>query len=376
MLRAPLIRLKYTLKHWKSTFSYCLSCVNARLHSPRTTESCSWDDIVARLAKECAQFEKEAAELRAHRLATSVTCKCCFFGCAFRIVWDEIDEARNTNTEEPDHDGEETREVFHISGLRVPDAVLVILDDFWGNLLDVAWKSGAQVVENIWQVTGQQLQDMFGRVGSLSAARLLPSRVRCWARVCCKVLCGECEPWNDSQALYDFFHLVLYILWMQSEGDAMILGRLDNEFQTAYHYEEGDGEEDSNGSEPIELDADDYSDSFIIGEKEQLEWWYLKNSGPQLQLYYTNEDYYQDQVEEERQNQTSMPKRKRQKQTSRPIRMRHKQISTTAKTKSKRKRQKQTSMPKRKRRRQKKMITSNKWKVSSQSTTVWRLSGL
>ena len=71
----------------------------------------------------------------------------------------------------------------------------------------------------------------------------------------------------------------------------MVLGRLDNEFQTAYHYEEDDGEEASDGSEPIELDADDYWDSFIIGEKEQLEWRYLKNSGPQLQLYYTNEDY-------------------------------------------------------------------------------------
>ena len=45
--------------------------------------------------------------------------------------------------------------------------------------------------------------------------------------------------------------------------------------------------------------ANDYSDTFIIGENEQLEWWYLKNSWPQLQLYYTNEDYYQDQVKEE-----------------------------------------------------------------------------
>ena len=78
----------------------------------------------------------------------------------------------------------------------------------------------------------------------------------------------------------------------------MVLGRLHNEFQNAYNYEEDDREEDSNGSEPIELDADDYWDSFSFGEKEQLEWWYLKNSGPQLQLYYTNEDYYQDQVEE------------------------------------------------------------------------------
>ena len=79
----------------------------------------------------------------------------------------------------------------------------------------------------------------------------------------------------------------------------MVLGRLDNEFQTAYHYEEDDGEEDSDGSEPKELDADDYWDSFIIVEREQLEWWYLKYNGPRLQLYYTNEDYYQDQVEEE-----------------------------------------------------------------------------
>ena len=76
----------------------------------------------------------------------------------------------------------------------------------------------------------------------------------------------------------------------------MVLGCLDNLFQTTYHYEEDEGQEDSDGSEPIEVDADDYWDSFIIGEKEQLEWWYLKNSGPHLQLYYTNEDYYQDQV--------------------------------------------------------------------------------
>ena len=275
------------------------SCVNARLHSPRTTESCSWDDIVASLVKERAQFEKEAAEVRARGLATSVTCDCCFFGCPFCIVWDEIDEERNSYAEEPNHDGEETREVFHIAGLRAPDAVDVVLEDFWGSLLDVAWESGSEVVENLWEVTAQQLQDMFGHVDSLSAARLLPSPVRCWARICCKVLCGECEPWHDSQALYDFVYLVLYNVWMQSEGNTMVLGRLDNEFQIAYHYEEDDGEEASDGSEPIELDADDYWDSFIIGEKEQLEWWYLKNSGPQLQLYYTNEDYYQDQVEDE-----------------------------------------------------------------------------
>ena len=60
----------------------------------------------------------------------------------------------------------------------------------------------------------------------------------------------------------------------------MVLGRLDNGFQNAYHYHEDDGEEDSDGSEPIERAADNYWDSFIIGEKEQLEWWYLKNSGP------------------------------------------------------------------------------------------------
>ena len=80
------------------------SCVNARLHSPRTTESWSWDDIVARLAKERAQFEKEAAEVRARGLATSVTWECCFFGSPFCIAPDEIDEERNTNVEEPDHD--------------------------------------------------------------------------------------------------------------------------------------------------------------------------------------------------------------------------------------------------------------------------------
>ena len=214
-------------------------------------------------------------------------------------MWDEIDEERNTNAEDPNHDGEGTREVFHIAGLRAPDAVLVGLEDFWGSLLDVAWKSGLKVVENLWEVTAQQLQDMFGHVDSLSAARLLPSPVRCWARVCCKVFCGEWEPWHDSQTLYDFVYLVLYNLWMQSEGNAMVLGSLDNEFQTTYHNEEDEGRKDSDGSEPIELDADNYWDSFIMGEKEQLECWYLKNSGPQLQLYYTNEDYYQDQVEEE-----------------------------------------------------------------------------
>ena len=116
-------------------------------------------------------------------------------------MWDEINEERNTN--------EETREVFHIAGLRAPHAVLVVSEDFWGSLLDVPWKSGAKVVENLCEVTAQQLQDMFGHVASLSAARLLLSRVRCWARVCCKVLSGECEPWNDSQALYDFVYLVL-----------------------------------------------------------------------------------------------------------------------------------------------------------------------
>ena len=140
---------------------------------------------------------------------------------------------------------------------------------------------------------------MFGHVDLLSAARLLPSPVRCWARVCCKVLCGECELWHDSQALYDFVYLVVCNFWMQSEGKARVLSRLDNEFQTAYHYEEDEGEEDSEGSERIELDADSYWDLFIIGEKEQLECWYLKNSGPHLQLYYTNEDYYQDKLEEE-----------------------------------------------------------------------------
>ena len=213
-------------------------------------------------------------------------------------MWDEIDEEGNTNAEEADHDGEETRKMFHIAGLRALDAVFLVLEDF-GEVHWMSPRSGAEVVENRWEVTAQQLQDMFGQVDSLSAARLIPSPVRFWARVCGKVLCGECEPWNDSQALYDFVYLVLYTLWMQSEGNAMILGPLDNEFQTAYHYEEDDGREDSDGGEPIELDADDDWDSFIIGEKEQLEWLYLKNRGPQLQLYHTNEDYYQDQFEEE-----------------------------------------------------------------------------
>ena len=65
-------------------------------------------------------------------------------------------------------------------------------------------------------------------------------------------------------------YLVLYNLRMQSEGKAMVFGRLHNAFQTAYHYQEEDGEEDSDASEPIELEADNYWDSSIIGEKEQL----------------------------------------------------------------------------------------------------------
>ena len=158
------------------------SCVNARLHSPHTTESCSWGDIVARLAKQRAKFGKEAAEVQAHGLPTSVTCECCFFGCPFCIVWDVINEERNTNAEETDHNGEDTRGVFHIAGLRAPDAVLVLLQDYLGSVLDVAWKSGAEVVENLWEVTAQQLQDGFGHLDSMSPARLLPSPVRCWAR--------------------------------------------------------------------------------------------------------------------------------------------------------------------------------------------------
>ena len=141
--------------------------------------------------------------------------------------------------------------MFHIAGLRPPDAVPVVLEVFWGSLLSVACKSGSEVLENRWEVTAQQLQDRFGHVDSLSAARLLPSPVRCWARICCKVSCSECEPWHDSQALYDFVYLVLYSFWMQSEGNAMVLDCLDNEFQTTYHYEEDDGREDSDDSEPI-----------------------------------------------------------------------------------------------------------------------------
>ena len=98
-------------------------CVIASLHSPRTTESCSSDDIVARLAKERAQFEKKAAEVRPHGLPTRVTCECCFFGCPFCTVWDKIEEERDTNAQVPDYDGEEMRKVFHIAGLRAPGAV-------------------------------------------------------------------------------------------------------------------------------------------------------------------------------------------------------------------------------------------------------------
>ena len=208
-------------------------CVSARLHSPLAKEPCSWDDIVAGLAKKCARFEKEAAEVRARGRTTSVTCDCCLFGCPFCIVWDEIDEEMNTNAEEPDQEGEEMREIFHVGGVRAPGAVTEVSEDFWGSLMDVVWKFGAEVVEILWKVTTQQLGDMFGHIDSLSAARLLPSPVRCWARVCCKILCGECEPWHDSQMLYDFVYLVSYNLQMQSEGNAMVLGRLDNQFQTA-----------------------------------------------------------------------------------------------------------------------------------------------
>ena len=274
-------------------------CCHARLRSPRVTESCFPDDIVARLAKERAQFEKEAAQVRAGGLDTSVRCELYFFGCPFCIVWDEIDKERNTNAQQPDNDGQESREGFHIAGLKGPDAVTEVFEDFWASLLDVSWKSGPKAAENLWEVTAQQLQDMFAHIDSLSAARQLPSLVRCSARVCCRLLCCECDPWHDSQALYDFVYLVLYNLRMQSEGNAMVLGCSGNEFQTASHYEEDEEEVDSDGSEHIELDADNYWDSLIIGKKEQLEWWYLKNSGLHLQLYYTNEDYYQDQVEEE-----------------------------------------------------------------------------
>ena len=101
--------------------------------------------------------------------------------------------------------------------------------------------------------------------------RLLPRPVRWWARVTCKVLCPECKPWHDFQVLCDFVYLVLYNLRMQGEEDTTVFGGVDNEFQTAYHCEEEDEEGDSVGSEPIEMHADDYSDSFIIGDKEQLE---------------------------------------------------------------------------------------------------------
>ena len=48
--------------------------------------------------------EAQAAEVRARGLTTSVTCECCFFGCPFCIVWNEIYEERHTNAEEPNHD--------------------------------------------------------------------------------------------------------------------------------------------------------------------------------------------------------------------------------------------------------------------------------
>ena len=79
----------------------------------------------------------------------SVTSECCFFGCPFCQVWDEIDEERNTNDEKPDGDREETREVFHTAGLGARDTVTEFLEDFWVSLLNVARKSGAKVVENL-----------------------------------------------------------------------------------------------------------------------------------------------------------------------------------------------------------------------------------
>ena len=115
---------------------------------------------------------------------------------------------------------------------------------------------------------------MFGHVDSLSAARLLPSPVRCWARVRCKDLLVECKAWHDSQTLYAFFYLVFYnfwTLWSSVVGTTSfrqpITIKKTAEKRTLMVVSSLNWMLTTTGT-------------FIIGEKKQLRWWYLRNSGP------------------------------------------------------------------------------------------------
>ena len=47
MLRAPLIQLKYTLKHWKSTFSYCQGWRFLGLCEGFGVEEATWEPFSA-----------------------------------------------------------------------------------------------------------------------------------------------------------------------------------------------------------------------------------------------------------------------------------------------------------------------------------------
>ena len=233
-----------------------------------------------------------------------------------------MNDERNTNAEESDTKGDETQEVYHIAGLRSPDAMAEDVEDFWRSLLDVARKSGVPVAENLWEVTVQQLQDIFGNVHSLSVPGCYRGQSGVWQGFVTRLFAvsASCE-------MIPRRCTILFILFSITSGCNMKEALWSRVIWTM-------------GSRPpTTMKKTEENQTLTVAS--QLDWKLTITRTPSLLA---------------RRNSYSGGNPRTVNLTC----ICTTQMGTTTKTKLKRKRKKQTSMQKRKRRRQRKMNTSDK----------------
>ena len=131
------------------------------------------------------------------------------------------------------------------------EAVEYLLNSFWERLLEPTY----EYTEDLNEVTGTRLEDMFGPVDSVSEALLLPHQVRNWAHRCSEIYCAVGCNWQNREAVREFADLILYNCGQENEGKPLVLRRLDGEDGTEYW-----------------LEPQDVFDCFV-GETEHQVWW-------------------------------------------------------------------------------------------------------
>ena len=116
------------------------------------------------------------------------------------------------------------------------EAVGYLLNSFWERLLEPTY----EYTEDLNEVTGTRLEDMFGPVDSVSEALLLPHQVRNWAHRCSEIYCAVGCNWQNREAVREFADLILYNCGQENEGKPLVLRRLDGEDGTEYWLEPQD----------------------------------------------------------------------------------------------------------------------------------------